>query len=505
MDLTRRRFLTRVAAVGGGSLVYEAMTGLGLLAAPQQAPPFELTGRVSGVRVVILGGGLAGLTTAYELGKAGYDCRVLEARARPGGRAFTVRRGTVSEEDGPSQTAAFDEGQYFNAGPMRISHHHNLTLGYCRELGVGVEVFVPDCESAYLVQTSGPLGVRRVRLREARADFDGYIAELLSKALSQAQLDQPLTAQDRDRLLAYLRRLGALDQQRQYRGSLRRGPDDQGRPTAPLPLGDVLGIPDFYVQTDWFSQPTMMQVVGGMDRLPAALAARLGNRITYRAAVREIRQSDRGVWVIYADQDGRPRRIDADYCVSTIPLPVLTGIEKDLSQPVQAAIAAARYDAAGKIGLQFRRRFWEQDDAIFGGRSWADQEIGQVIYPSHGFNGTKGVLIGYYLDFGQTMRGRPPAERQRLALEQGSRIHPQYSTEFETAFAVSWPDVPWNRGSWRSESGTALQALAALRQPDGRVHFAGDYMTDMSSWMQGAFESAREVSVAIHRRALTRG
>ena len=164
-----------------------------------------------------------------------------------------------------------------------------------------MEDFIPDCESAYLAQTRGPLAGRRVRLREARADFDGYIAELLSKAMSQAQLDQPLTAQDRERLLAYLRRLGALDQQGQYRGSTRRGFDEQGRPFPPLAIGDLLGIPDFYVQTDWWSQPTMMQVVGGMDRLPAALAARLGNRIVYRAAVREIRQNERGVWVIYAE------------------------------------------------------------------------------------------------------------------------------------------------------------------------------------------------------------
>lgn len=503
MDLTRRRFLARVAAAGGAPLVYEAMTGLGLLAAPQAQAPFGLTGRVSGVRVVILGAGLAGMTVAYELGKAGYDCRVLEARARPGGRAFTVRRGTVSEEDGPGQTAAFDEGLYFNAGPMRISHHHELTLDYCRELGVAVETFVPDCESAYLFQTSGALAGRRVRLREARADFDGYIAELLSKALPQASLDQPLTETDRERLLAYLRGLGALDQQRRYRGSPRRGPGDTGGSSQPLALGEVLGIPGFYVQTDWFSQPTMMQVAGGMDRLPAALAARLGDRVVYRAAVREIRQGERGVWVMYAGQDGKPRRVDADYCVSTIPLPVLNGIDKDLSQPVRSAIAAAQYDGAGKIGLQFRRRFWEEDDAIYGGRSWTGQEIGQIIYPSHGFTGKKGVLVGYYLDFKRTMRGRPPAERQRMALEQGARLHPQFTTEFETAFAVSWADVPWNRGSWRSEF-AALQELAPLRDADGRVHFAGDYMTDMSSWMQGAFESARETVTAIHKRALTR-
>jgi monoamine oxidase len=94
MVLTRRRFLTRAAAAGGASLVYEAMTGLGLLAAPAQTR-FDLSGRVSGVRVLVLGAGLAGLTVAYELGKVGYDWRVLEARARPGGRVFTVRRGTV--------------------------------------------------------------------------------------------------------------------------------------------------------------------------------------------------------------------------------------------------------------------------------------------------------------------------------------------------------------------------------------------------------------------------
>ena len=56
MAVTRRLFLTRVAAAGGASLAYEAMTALGLLAAPSQSS-FNLAGRVSGVRVVILGAG----------------------------------------------------------------------------------------------------------------------------------------------------------------------------------------------------------------------------------------------------------------------------------------------------------------------------------------------------------------------------------------------------------------------------------------------------------------
>ena len=140
MPLTRRDLLHRVAAAGGASLVYEAMTGLGLLGAQTRAP-FDLRGEVDGVRVVVVGAGLAGLTAAYELGKLGYKVQVLEARPRPGGRVHTVRRGTVSEDDGPQQTASFDEGPYFNCGAMRIPYHHATSLHYCRERQVPVEVF----------------------------------------------------------------------------------------------------------------------------------------------------------------------------------------------------------------------------------------------------------------------------------------------------------------------------------------------------------------------------
>lgn len=73
------------------------------------------------------GAGLAGLTVAYELGKLGklgYKTTILEARMRPGERCHTIRRGTVSEEEGSTQTAAFDKGTCCNPGPMRIPHHH---------------------------------------------------------------------------------------------------------------------------------------------------------------------------------------------------------------------------------------------------------------------------------------------------------------------------------------------------------------------------------------------
>src|SRR4051812_20402776 len=94
--ISRRRFLNLVGVAGGATAVYHSMDGLGLLGRTAEAyggpPRLEGQGGV-GKRVVILGAGLAGLTAAYELGKAGYSCTVLEARERPGGRTWTVRRG----------------------------------------------------------------------------------------------------------------------------------------------------------------------------------------------------------------------------------------------------------------------------------------------------------------------------------------------------------------------------------------------------------------------------
>ena len=116
MGLTRRRFLARVAAAGGGSLAYEAMTGLGLLPTPGQTP-FGLTERVSGTRVVILGAGLAGMTVAYELGKVGYDCRVLEARAA--GRSCSHR--ALRHSQRRVCWRLHDEHEFVDAGSVRIS------------------------------------------------------------------------------------------------------------------------------------------------------------------------------------------------------------------------------------------------------------------------------------------------------------------------------------------------------------------------------------------------
>ena len=155
------------------------------------------------------------------------------------------------------------------------------------------------------------------------------------------------------------------------------------------------------------------------------------------------------------------------------------------------------------MGLQFKRRFWEEDEGIYGGHTSTDQQIGQIIYPSHGLHGRKGVIIGYYIQ-GQHARPvgeRTPAERQALALEQGARIHAQYPVELEHGFSVAWHRVPWSYGSWATFSAEARKEVYPLLiKPQGRVCLAGDHVTHWNAWMQGAFQSARHVAAAIHTR-----
>jgi monoamine oxidase len=293
--------------------------------------------------------------------------------------------------------------------------------------------------------------------------------------------------------------------QGRYQGGQLRGPDVERNPDGsnrytPLPIGELLGSrTGAYLDPGFQYQQTMMQIVDGTSRLPEALAARLKDRIKYESPVESIRQSANGVTIGYRDKSGKPQQLTAHYCVCALPLTILAKIDTDLSDERRKIFASTSYAAAGKMGIQFKRRFWEEDDQIFGGASKTDMDIAQIVYPSSGYLTKKGVVVAYYL---QGQSGRPigdktPEERIAIAMEQGSKIHPQYRSEFENAFSVAWHRVKWTYGSWSNLSAANRRVLS---EPEGRVHFAGDHM-NMNAWMQGAFESARLTATAIHARA----
>src|SRR5437868_1973988 len=225
MSLTRRQFLQRTTADGGYSAGFLMMQSLGLLGMTSSAASVidAAPGVGKGINVVILGGGIAGLSSAYELCKLGYSCTVLEVRDRPGGRNWSVRRGTKIElNDHPLQTCTWDEGHYQNFGPARLPSVHGTILGYCRELGVELEVEVNSSRSS-LLQNDKANRAKPVLQRQAINDTRGYVSELLDKCILMGALDEEMSKDDIDRIKTMLRAYGPLDNAGKYIGSTRSG------------------------------------------------------------------------------------------------------------------------------------------------------------------------------------------------------------------------------------------------------------------------------------------
>ena len=183
--VTKRELLALIGTIAGSAAMYNAMTSLGLASDSAYKGPIELSGDVKGASVLILGAGLAGMTAALELRKAGYKVKVLEYNRRPGGRNWTLRGGDIyTELGGFTQNCEFAEGQYFNPGPWRIPYHHRAVLDYCKRLNVALEPFLELNHNA-LLHASGAFGGRPQRIRDIETDFRGNIAELLAKAIAQ--------------------------------------------------------------------------------------------------------------------------------------------------------------------------------------------------------------------------------------------------------------------------------------------------------------------------------
>src|SRR5258708_2178728 len=377
MGITRRDFLKRVGQAGGYGAAFLTMQGLGLIEArAAKAEPLQaMAGSGKGTKVVVLGGGIAGLVAAYELRALGYECTVLEARERPGGRNWTVRGGDkVSFLDGTTQSCTWDQGHYQNFGPARLPSIHPTILGYCRKLGVELQVEVNMSRSAFL-QNDSVNGGKPAVMRQVVNDTRGHVSELVSKSIHQGALDQDLSREDRDRMLSFLRTYGALDEAGKYNGCDRAGyaktagaGDQTGVLSQPIDVHTLLD--ESFWQGMLFDeqfdmQATMFQQVGGMDRIPSAFAKSLGDIVKFGSPVTAIRKTSKGVTVSYR-QKGAMKTIDADYCICTMPLTLLRSTPNDFSAPYKKVIDECTYASAYKIAWE-SRRFWEQDYNVSGG------------------------------------------------------------------------------------------------------------------------------------------
>ena len=256
--------------------------------------------------------------------------------------------------------------------------------------------------------------------------------------------------------------------------------------------------------SDFDQQRTMFQPVGGMDQLPMAFRRQLDPVIRLGHVVEKLSQDDRGVTVAYVDAQGQRGTVDADYCICAIPLSVLRNVDLQVTPAFKTAIGGVSYAPVGKIGLQMKRRFWEEDHAIYGGHIYYDDpNIGSVSLPSTGWLGQKGVILGYYNFFANAAKvsALSLSERRALAVAAGQKVFPQYGDNVESAFSIAWHRVQYNLGGWAQWSDDGRRdAYPQLVEPDGRVYLAGEHLSYITGWQEGAIESAWQQITKLHKR-----
>jgi len=448
-------------------------------------------------KIIIVGAGMAGLVAAYELQRAGHDPLLLEARQRVGGRVYTLRE-------------PFTEGLYAEVGAMRLPRSHTLTLAYIEKFNLRVAPFTMDNPRAYY-----HVGGRRMLIAEANADPSllGFDVAEHERGQTAAQLWEKALKPLLDRLkvegdAAWPEIVARYDPY-----STREFLEANNWSEGAIEMFGLLMNQEAVMNSSFLElfredaggyYTNMVEIEGGMDRLPHAFLPELRQRIHFGAKLIAVDQSPDDVTLHYHTASGR-HSVRGDYAIITVPFPVLRHVEavKPFSRTKQRAIRQLHYDASAKILFQCRRRFWDDDDGLFGGGTITDLPIRNVYYPDHGRETGRGVILASYTwsEDAQRWGSLSPADRLAQALENMALIHPQIAEEFEVGASQMWHDDEFAGGAFALfDPGQQTLLHQHIIAPEGRLHFAGEHASLAHAWIQGAIESglraAREIYAA---------
>jgi monoamine oxidase len=419
------------------------------------------------VSVLIAGAGLAGLTAARDLSKKGAIVTVIDARSRVGGRVHTLREG-------------FQHRQHAEAGGDLIDEDQKEIRTLVGQLGLKLAEILPGGF------TLRHVGGRGVRGRTGWVDLERKLRpEIRAFCLSERRWDGGVAqAIGRQSVADWLDRIKAPKSVRAMavalRGFFLADPDQLS----------LLALVEQFAEEGPPGGEKMYRVVGGNDRIAAALAKPLGNRLRLGTVLRGITQFAHGVRAHVQTKAGSDQ-IEADYLVCAMPASTVRNVTFDppLPDPQHDANRTLQYGHATKTALQFDRASWRKRGTprAFGttlpiGAVWDGNE------EQHGAGGILTLLAGGHASV-DTKVMLASVGPQRL-IEQMDFLDVKRANLVAWQ-SVSWEDDPWACGGYAYYGASFNPALREwLARPFGRIFFAGEHTSlEGQGYMNGAVES----------------
>lgn len=474
------------------SFLFSATSAVATLAAtPHMAAAWSAPRNIRAAqpqRILVLGAGMAGLGAALQLIEQGHDVTILEARTRPGGRVFTIRE-------------PFADGLYAEGGAMQVFESHGRALRYIKEFNLEIDpIQAPRAKSVRHMMG------KRIETNPGEPiawPFELDEAERKAASPNALYVTPHLAAiNDAERRNALLEGFGKYDKQTFTEFLVASGASPGA--IAILKVGLVSGLGD---GADHASALNLLReaahrslsrqsftIRGGTDRLPKALAAKLGARIHYGTAASRIEQDANGVRVV-ASQGGNAHTFTADRLVCTIPFSVLRrmSVSPAFPAPKRAAINELLYTSVVRTYVQTRTRFWHEDG--ISGNASTDLAVMGIAERTINQPGTRGMLESYQAG-AVARRATAMSESERLTavLDGMAMVYPRIREQYEGGASKCWDADEWSRGAYawfKPEQMTSW--LPHIARAEGRIHFAGEHTSTQPGWMEGALESAERV------------
>jgi len=489
---SRREFLRAAAATGAVG----ALASCGLTT---PAPRMTLGGPV-----VILGGGIAGLTAAWRLRQQGVDCEIYEASERFGGRMFTKR--------------GFNgDGMFCELGGELVDTNHHALIGLAKECGLGLQPLKKGEKGVDFYHVGGRVYTDRDLIPAFQPLAKRIAAD--AEGLTDAQ----------DEYTAKAKRLDRISLKTYLAGSRHDTPAwliemldvayccEYGVDTAhqsALNLVNFIGT-DTSAGFEMFGESDeAFRIAGGSESVPAAVLRRLQKKHVRTFSGHElaaVAREKNGLRLTF--RHGGERVVKhAAHVICTIPFSVLRGIEGIDALPLGAekkrAIRELGYGANVKVMLGTRERVWRREtdgrDFFCNGAVVTDLPFQQCWETSRGQKGKSGILTNFI--GGTPAKNWQPARVAAFQAE-AERVFPALAGQWDGHRAIlNWPKVKWNRGSYSATlvgQYTWAYEAAATPELDGALVFAGEHTSaEFGGFMNGGVQSGERAAKEILKEAL---